>query len=61
MLPCGIERRGLQDVILSLGLVMLCWKKMNEKAVLVLAEYPCITNMAIYHVFTTRLRADTFD
>lgn len=34
---------------------------MNEKAVLVLAEYPCITNMAIYNVFTTRLRADTFD
>lgn len=55
MLPCGIERLGLQDVILSLGLVMLCWKKMNEKAVLVLAEYPCI------HVSTTRLRADTFD
>lgn len=61
MLPCGIERHGLQDVALSLGLVMLCWKKMNEKAVLVLAEYPYITNMAIYNVSTTRLRADTFD
>lgn len=61
MLPCGIERGGRQDVTLSLGLVMSCWKKMNEKAVLVLAEYPCITNMAIYNVSTTRLRADTFD